>query len=346
MRVAFLTGPRRVELRDVPEPVAPDGGLVLDVKACGICGSDLRRWKEGPPPNVAGVVPGHEAAGVVIEVGEGVPQYAEGDYLAIAPDVHCSRCYYCRRGLYNLCDELRFVGVTPGLPGGLAEKLVLTEEVLTHGIVCRMPEGMSFVEGSLGEPSCSVLASHDRAGTGLGDTVVVMGAGPIGCLHAVVAAARGASVIVSEPSATRRRLAERFEPAAVVDPVQEDLAACVRDMTGGVGADIVICANPIAATQTQAVEIVRKRGRVILFGGLPKADPMVTLDSNRIHYGEIDVVGAFSYHPTVLAAALDLIHRMVIRADLLVTHTFGLAEIVTAFETAASGDALKVAVTP
>jgi L-iditol 2-dehydrogenase len=335
-----------VELRDVPEPGAPDGGLVLDVKACGICGSDLRRWREGPPSGAAGVVPGHEAAGLVIEVGEGVTQYAEGDYLAIAPDVHCDRCYYCRRGLYNLCDELRFVGVTPELPGGLAEKLVLTREVLTRGIVCRMPEGMSFVEGSLGEPSCSVLASHNRAGTGLGDTVVVMGAGPIGCLHAVVAAARGASVIVSEPSDTRRRLASRFEPAAVVDSTQEDLAACVRDMTGGVGADIVICANPVAATQTQAVEIVRKRGRVILFGGLPKADPMVRLDSNRIHYGEIEVVGAFSYHPTVLAAALDLIHRKVIRADLLVTHTFGLAEIVTAFETAASGDALKVAVTP
>lgn len=345
MKTAYLTGPKRIELRDVPEPHAPAGGLVLDVKACGICGSDLRRWKEGPPKGVAGVVPGHEAAGVVLEVGKGVTRYAPGDYLAIAPDVHCGRCYYCNRGLYNLCNELRFVGVTPELPGALAEKLVLTEEVLVNGIVHPMPQGMSFIEGSLAEPSCSVLACHHRAGTGLGDTVVVMGAGPIGCLHVVVAKSRGASVIVSEPSATRRKLAERFGPRAIVDPMSENLSARVREMTGNVGADIVICANPVAQTQTQAVEIVRKRGKVILFGGLPKASPMVILDSNRIHYGEIEVFGAFSYHPTMHELALELIHRKVIPADLLVTHTFRLDEIDRAFEAAAAGEALKVVVT-
>lgn len=345
MRAVYLTGPKKVELRDVDDPVAPDGGLVLDVKACGVCGSDLRRWKEGPPPDVDGVVPGHEAAGVVLDVGKGLTQYAPGDHLAIAPDVHCGRCYYCRRGLNNLCDELRFVGISPEFPGGLAEKLVLPAEVLANGIVHPMPEGMSFIEGSLGEPSCSVLASHQRAGTGPGDTVVVMGAGPIGCLHIVIAKARGASVIISEPSATRRKLAERFEPAAIVDPATESLGEQVRDMTGGVGADIVICANPVGQTQTEAVEIVRKRGKVILFGGLPKANPMVSLDSNRIHYGEIEVVGAFSYHPTVHETALDLIARQVIPVDLLVTHTFALDQSDKAFETAAAGEALKVVVT-
>jgi L-iditol 2-dehydrogenase len=345
MRTAYLTGPKRIELREVAEPQAPPRGIVLEVKACGICGSDLRRWKEGPPKGVEGVVPGHEAAGIVRAVGSGVTQYAPGDHLAIAPDVHCGRCYYCKRGLYNLCNEIRFVGVTPELPGAMAEMLVLSGDVLVNGIVNPMPKGMTFIEASLAEPSCSVLACHHRAGTGLQDTVVVMGAGPIGCLHIVVAKSQGASVIVSEPSAIRRKLAERFAPQAIVDPMNEDLAARVREMTGGVGADIVICANPVAQTQTQAVEIVRKRGKVILFGGLPKASPMVTLDSNRIHYGEIEVFGAFSYHPTMHELALDLIDRKVIRADLLVTHTFGLDEIGKAFEAAAAGEALKVVVT-
>lgn len=344
MKAAFLTAPRTLELRDVPDPVAPEDGLVLEVKACGICGSDLRRWKEGPPQSVAGMIPGHEAAGVVVETGKAQNQYALGDRIAIAPDVHCGRCYYCQRGWYNLCDEIRFIGVTPEWPGALAEKLVLTGEILINGIVHRMPEGMSFAEGSLAEPSCSVLASHNRAGTGLGDTVVVMGAGPIGCLHVIVAKARGARVVVSEPSSVRRRLAERCGPDAVVDPTAEDLESRVRQMTAGVGADIVICANPIAQTQTQAIQIVRKRGKVILFGGLPKANPLVTLDSNRIHYGEIEVVGAFSYHPTAHAQALDLIQRKIIDADLLVTHTFGLDDIAKAFETAAAGEALKVVV--
>jgi L-iditol 2-dehydrogenase len=339
VKAAFLTAPRTLELRDTPDPIAPDDGLVLEVKACGICGSDLRRWKEGPPQGVAGMIPGHEAAGVVVETGKAQTCYAVGDHVAVAPDIHCGRCYYCQRGWYNLCDEIRFIGVTPGLPGALAQKLVLTGGILANGIVHRMPAGMSFIEGGLAEPSCSVLACHERAGTGLGTLAVVLGAGPIGCLHVIVAKARGASVIVSEPSPIRRRLAERCGPAA------EDLRARVRQMTSGVGADIVVCANPVAETQTQAVQIVRKRGKVILFGGLPKANPIVTLDSNRIHYGEIEVVGSFSYHPTMHEQALDLIHRKVIRADLLVTHTFGLNEVGKAFETAAAGEALKVVVT-
>ncbi len=345
MKAAFLTAPGTLELRDTPDPIVPDDGLVLDVKACGVCGSDLRRWKEGPPKGVTGMIPGHEAAGVVIETGKAQTRYAVGERVAIAPDVHCGRCYYCQRGWYNLCDEIRFIGVTPELAGALAQKLVLTGEILTNGIVHRMPEGMSFVEGSLAEPSCSVLASHDRAGTGLGAIVVVMGAGPIGCLHTIVAKARGASVVVSEPSPIRRRLAERCNPDAIVDPMAEDLGARVRQITSGVGADIVICANPVAATQTQAVQLVRKRGKVILFGGLPKVNPMVTLDSNRIHYGEIEIVGAFSYHPTMHERALELIHRKVIKADLLVTHIFGLNEVGKAFEAAAAGEALKVVVT-
>ncbi|UCG58502.1 MAG: alcohol dehydrogenase catalytic domain-containing protein [Phycisphaerales bacterium] len=345
MKEAFLVGPRRFELRDVPEPSAPDDGLVLQVEACGVCGSDLRRWKEGPPKGVDGIVPGHEASGIVVEVGKHFQRYSVGDRLAVAPDVHCSRCYYCRRGLYNLCDDLRFLGITPGYPGGFAEKIVLTGEILADGIVHPMPQGLSFKEGALAEPCCSVLALHGKIGTSLADTVLVMGAGPIGCLHVVVAKERGASVIVSEPNETRRELAERFEPQAIVDPAKEDLRSVVFERTGSVGADIVVCANPIGQTQTQAVELVRKAGKIALFGGLPKANPMVSFDSNRIHYGEIEVIGAFSYHPTMHELALELLGRKVIPAELLITHSFSLNDTGKAFETADSGDALKVVVT-
>jgi L-iditol 2-dehydrogenase len=247
--------------------------------------------------------------------------------------------------MYNLCDGLRFVGITPGYGGGFADKLLLTHEILTNGIVHPIPEGLSFVDAALAEPCSSVLATHDKAGTSLDDVVVVIGAGPTGCLHVVVSQARGARVIVSQRSAPRREMARRFNPEAVVDPSAEDLAAVVRELTGGLGASIVVCANPVAATQTQAVEIARKGGRVVLFGGLPKANPMTTLDSNRIHYGEIEVVGAFSYHPSLHQLALDLLARKVIPADLLVTHTYPLDRVAEAFETAASGQGLKVVVT-
>jgi len=345
MKAAFLTGPETFELREIPEPACPDEGIVLEVKACGICGSDLRRWKEGPPKGVEGIVPGHEASGVVVEVGKDLEGYGVGDLLAIAPDVHCGKCYYCRRGMYNVCDDLRFVGITPGYPGGFAEKMALTGEILTNGIVHPMPKGLSFLHAALAEPCCSVLACHQRLGTNLGDTIVVMGAGPIGCLHVVAAKARGASVIVSEPSQTRREMVKRFGPDAVVDPTKEDLGECVRQATKGVGADAVICANPVAATQAEAVQIVRKRGKVALFGGLPKANPMVTLDSNRIHYGEIEVFGAFSYHPTVHELALRMLSRGVIPGDLLITDVFSLESINEAYAAAAAGSALKVVVT-
>jgi L-iditol 2-dehydrogenase len=346
MKAGFLVGPQTIELRDVPDPVVPDDGIILKVESCGVCGSDLRRWREGPPAGVEGIVQGHEVSGTVIEVGKDVVDYAVGDKLAVAPDIHCGKCYYCERGMFNLCDDLTFIGITPGINGGFAEKVVLTGKILKDGIVNHMPDDMPFPVGSLAETLSSVLASHEQAGTSLNDLVLVMGAGPIGCLHISVSKARGARVVVSEPVEFRRETAQRFEPDAIVDPFNEDLEAKVRAMTDGRGADIVICANPIAATQTQAVEIVRKAGRVVLFGGLPKADPIVKLDSNKIHYGEVEVVGAFSYHPTAHQNALGVLHRGLIPTDLMITHTFPLEKVGEAFETANSGAGLKVIVKP
>ena len=346
MKAAFLVEAGRFEIREVEDLIVPPDGLLLGVKACGICGSDLRRWKEGPPQGVNDMTPGHEAAGVVVDVGKDVlGSYRPGDRLAIAPDVHCGECYYCLRGMYNLCDDLRLVGISPGYPGGFAEKMLLTREILQDGIVHRLPEGLSFIEGALAEPCSSVLAAHHKAGTSLQDTVVVMGAGPIGCLHVAIAKVRGAAVIVSEPSEMRRYMVARFDPDLIVDPLNEDLTARVRDFTNDRGADIVICANPVASTQTQAVEIVRKAGRVVLFGGLPKANPMTTLDANRIHYGEVQVVGAFSYHPSFHALALEVLSRGLVPVQQLVTHIFSLDEIDEAFRLASSGESLKVVVT-
>jgi L-iditol 2-dehydrogenase len=342
MQAAFLTSPRTLELREVPEPDVPNDGFVMEVRACGICGSDLRRWKEGPPSGSEGVVPGHELAGVVVGVGAKCSGFATGDQVAVAPDIHCGRCYYCQREMYNLCDHLKFVGVTPGYPGGFAEKVALTGEVLENGIVNRMPKGLSFRHAAVSELCNSVLATHERAGTGPGDTVVVIGAGPAGCLLVSVAKSRGARVGVLEITEARRRLVERFSPDLVIDASSGDIIAQVRRFTGGVGADIVICATPVAQTQALGVEMARKAGKVFFFGGLPKANPMTTLDGNRIHYGQIEVIGAFSYHPRFHKLSLRLLADGKLPAALLITHTFELDEINQAYQTAMSGEALKV----
>jgi L-iditol 2-dehydrogenase len=344
MKAAYLVGKEHFEVREAPALQPPPDGVLLAVKACGVCGSDLRRWREGPAEGVAPLVAGHEISGVIVAVGSLVHNYQVGERVAVAPDVHCGKCYYCQRALFNLCDDLNLVGITPGYNGGFAQQMVISAEVLQNGVVHRIPAGLSYPQAALAEPMSSVLAAHQMAGTSLGDTVVVLGAGPIGCLHIAIARQRGAQVILSEPSPMRRVMARPFAPLVIVDPVNEDLVEVVRAATGGVGADIAICANPVADTQAQAVELVRKRGQVILFGGLPKASPLTRLDGNRIHYGEVQVKGSFSYHPSFHALALDTLRRGLIDAGQVITHSFSIDQINAAFEIAASGEALKVMV--
>jgi len=346
VKAAHTIGPRTIEVRDIPIPIAAPDGLVLQISVCGVCGSDVRRWREGPGATALPVVAGHEAVGRIVAVGAQVTGYAIGERLAIAPDTHCGTCYYCERGLYNLCDNLHLVGITPGWQGGFAEYLPLSGEVLRNGIVHRVPAALSDVAAALSEPCASVLASHNTLGTTLGDTVVVIGAGPIGCIHIAVAQARGARVIVAQRSEPRRLLARRFGPDLVIDASTQDVISEVLAFTEGRGADAIICANGVAETQAQAVMMARKGGAVVLFGGLPKANPMVTLDANRIHYGEISVLGAFSYHPTIHALALDTLARGLVPAEHLVTHLFALDDINEAFEVASTGRGLKVMVAP
>lgn len=328
----------------MPEPACPADGLVLAMRACGVCGSDLRRWGEGPPAGVARLVQGHELAGVVIEVGPRASRFGVGDRVAVAPDIHCGVCWYCRRGLYNLCLELKLLGITPGLDGGFAERVALDGAVLRNGIVHAMPEGLGWHEGALAEMLSSVLAAHEKCSTSLGETVVVLGAGPVGCLHMVVARARGAQVMVSEPNPARRKLAERFAPDVMLDPACQDVVREVLRWTGGLGADVVICANPVADTQARAVEMSRRGGRIVFFGGLPKADPVTRLDANLIHYGERVVMGVFSYHPRFHEQALELLRRRAVDVGQFVTHVLPLSRVSEAFAIAAAGDALKVVV--
>jgi L-iditol 2-dehydrogenase len=344
LKAAYLSGEKKYEVREVPDPQTPLDGLLLDIKACGVCGSDIRRWIEGPTPGSETTIAGHEIAGVVSQVGPGLEGYQVGDRLAVAPDIHCGQCYYCQRGHFNLCNDLKLIGITPGCDGGFAEKMALSGNILKNGIVHRIPAGMSVKAAALAEPLSSVLACHATVETSIDDTVLVMGGGPIGCLHIVVAAALGARVYLSEPSPIRRKLALPFNPIAIFDPSAEDVAALIRRATDNIGVSIAICANPVAVTHNLAIELVRKRGKVVFFGGLPKSNPMSMVNGNRIHYDEIMVLGSFSYHPTMHELALDAIQRGLVPVDDLVTHTFTIEEIDQVFHTAASGEALKATV--
>lgn len=343
MKAAVLEKPGYLTVKEVPLQKCGPRDIILKVHACGICGSDVRNYKTGLRAAVALPVPGHEFTGTVTDVGNEVKRFKIGDLIAAAPDVSCGECYYCRRGWVNVCDNHRMIGVD--WPGGFAEYVHLPEEVLSRGMIHHIPDGLSLDDAAMSEPASSVLASQAMAGVTLGSTVLIIGDGPIGCLHIEVARARGASRIIMA-GLTRLKEAERFSPDLLIDAGKENTPEKVKKATGGLGVDVAICANPVAATQQQAVESVRKKGVVVLFGGLPKTSPMTSLDSNRIHYGEIQVIGSFSYRAEVHQQALEVIRGGFIDPKKYFTLKVSLDDINDGFAAALAGKALKVLVTP
>ena len=343
MKAAVFEGIKTITVRDVDlQPCEPEG-IVVEVKACGLCGSDIRNYHSGLRHGVEKQIMGHEVAGIVREVGKAVSRFQLGDRVAIAPDVSCGTCYYCKRGLVNLCLKHRLIGTH--WPGGFAQFITIPAEVMEHGMVHSMPENLSFQAAALSEPASSVLASQNRAGIGLGDVVLVFGDGPVGCLHLEVAKARGASTMIMV-GLSRLEAARRFEPDVLIDAARQNPVEEVLRITDGLGADVAIIANPVAETQAQGVEAVRKRGTVILFGGLPKTNPMTCLNSNLIHYNEITVVGAFSYPATMHESALQVLAAGKIHTENYIDKIVPLEGIVEGIRSAEAGQAMKVVVDP
>ncbi len=343
MKAAVFEGIEDIKIREVDTPECDSDGIIIKVEACGICGSDIRNFHIGLRHGIDSQIMGHEIGGIVHQTGNLVEDFKEGDKVAIAPDVSCGKCYYCEHGFVNLCISHRMIGTH--WPGGFAEYVKIPAKVLKDGMVHMMPEGLTFDEATLSEPLSSVITSQKEASIGLGDTVLIIGDGPIGCMHLEIARARGAFTVIMV-GLNKLTSAKRFNPdylldAASVDPVEE-----VLKITGGLGVDVSVCANPVADTQEQAIELTRKRGRVILFGGLSKKDPWTRLNSNLIHYNEITVVGAFSYPAYMHKKALEVIKYKKITSTNYIDKIVPLEKIVEGFMASESGEALKTIVKP
>jgi L-iditol 2-dehydrogenase len=343
MKAAVFEGIEDIKIYEIDTPKCDNDGIVVKVESCGICGSDIRNFHMGLRHGIDSQVMGHEIGGIIYQAGNLIIDHKEGDRVAIAPDVSCSKCYYCQQGYVNLCTDHRMIGTH--WPGGFAEYVKIPAKILKDGMVHPMPEGLSFDEATLSEPLSSVITSQKEANIGLGDTVLVIGDGPIGCMHLEIAKARGAFTVIMV-GLNKLKSAKRFKPdylldAASVDPVEE-----ILKITNGLGVDVSVCANPSATTQEQAIEVTKKRGRVILFGGLSKKDPWTRLNSNLIHYNEITVVGAFSYPAYMHKKALEVIKYKKITSASYIDKIVPLEKIVEGFKASESGEALKTIVKP
>ena len=341
MKVARYHAPGDLRVEDAPEPTAGEGEVKIRVRNCSTCGTDLKIYRFGhhhiDPPRVIG----HEIAGEIVQVGAGVPGWREGDRVQVIAAIADGTCDECRRGAMTVCPNQESMGYH--FDGGFAEYMVVPSKVLRVDGLNRIPDGIGYDEASIAEPLACVINGQSLARITAGQDVVVVGAGPIGCLHVRLARARGAArVLLVDVNESRLALsAQRVRPDEAT-AVAED----VLKLTDGRGVDVAIVAAASGAAQEQALRLVARRGTVSFFGGLPKDSPEITLDANLVHYRELTIVGANGSSPAHNKAALELIASGRVPVRDLITHRLPLPEIETALRVVASGEAIKVTIEP
>lgn len=319
--------------------------ILVRVKAASICGTDLRIYhgKKTKGVRYPSII-GHEFAGEVVEVGADVTSISVGSHVAVDPVLPCGGCHYCLSGMENVCQNRVAIGYE--YDGCFAEFVRIPADFITRGNIQKLPESMPFTSGALAEPLSCVINGQRKLDITVGDTVVIMGAGPIGIMHMMVAKASGAStVIVSEPNAMRRNTVADFGADVTVDPLNESLKDVVLAHTDGLGADVVILAIGNPRIVNDAFAIAKKGARISMFAGFT-AGEMPPVDVNLIHYNELMVVGASALQRRDMKTAVSLIASGAVDVAKLVTDTFPLESIVEAFEKAESGDAIKVVLLP
>ncbi|GIG68426.1 zinc-dependent dehydrogenase [Phytomonospora endophytica] len=346
MKVVRFHAPGDVRIEDAPEPVPGPGEVLIRVRDCSTCGTDVKISRFGHHHIVPPRVMGHEVAGEVAGLGDGVGGWAPGDRVQVIAAIPCGQCGECRRGRMSVCPKQESMGYH--YDGGFAEYMVVPAKVLAVGGLNRIPDGLGFAEASVAEPLACVINGQNLARVGDGDDVVVMGSGPIGCLHVRLAKARGARrVFLVDINAERLEMAAALvRPDATVHGGDTDAVEAVLKLTEERGADVVITAAASGGAQEQAIAMAARRGRISFFGGLPKDAPIIACDSNLVHYRELTIVGANGSSPANNAEALALIAGGAVPVSDLITHRLPLSAAVEAFDLVARGEAIKVTIEP
>ena len=345
MKAAVLTGVQSIEVKDVPEPEMPDGGILIEVATCAICGTDVKMHRYGYAAALLPLIPGHELAGNIVQSGAVEAGYAVGDRVTINPNIPCGTCFYCTRGLRTACDNLSIIGVHRN--GGFAKYVVVPQQAVKQGCVFHIPEHVSFEEAALIDPASCAINAAELSSITPGDVVVIIGAGPAGCLNTEVSRARGASKIILMQRSPRRLEQAIFTEADVfVNTSEEDAVNRVLAETDGRGADVVIVACASTEAQEQSVKMVAKRGNINLFGGLPRGSPSIQFESNLIHYKESYVTGTHGGSNRHCGIALDMISTGRIKAKEYISFIFDLSDFHEALQKAEHKKGLKAFVRP
>ena len=350
MKVARYYAPGDIRLEQLPEPDVAAGEVKIRVRACSTCGTDVKISRSGHQNMTPPQVMGHEIAGEIVSVGDGVDQgpagWQIGDRVQVIAAIPDGTCPDCLAGHQAICPHQLSMGYQ--FPGGFAEYMIVPRQVLAVDGLNRIPESLSYAEASLAEPLACVLNGQELARVGEGDTVVVIGSGPIGCLHVRLARARGAATVILIDLNPERLAAAAalVHPDHTVATADQNPVAAVLEITAGRGADVVITAAASGAAQEQGLQMLARRGRLSLFGGLPKDAPNITVDANLVHYRELTLVGVNGSTPAHNKQALELIASGAVPVADLITHRLPLDQVLEGIEIVARGDAIKVTIEP
>jgi L-iditol 2-dehydrogenase len=348
MKALRFYAPEDVRLEDVPEPECGPDEIKLKVKNCSTCGTDVKIFYNGHQNITPPATMGHEIAGEVVEVGANVTgDWKPGDRAQIIAAVPCGDCYECNKGWMAVCQNQTSVGYQ--YAGGFAEYMIVPQQVLKVDGLNRIPDNVGYDEASAAEPFACAINAQELLGIEEGDTVVVFGAGPIGCMHIRIARGvhKAGPVYLVDVNAARLKMsADAVHPDEVIDGSEVDVVEKVMELTGGRGADVIITATAANVTQEQAISMAARNGRISFFGGLPKTDPFIKCDSNLVHYRQLHIHGANGSAPEHNKRALEYISTGQVPVKDLITEHIPLDRVLDAFQIVKNGEAIKVTVEP
>jgi L-iditol 2-dehydrogenase len=334
-------GPGDLRAEEIPVPVPGPGEVLLRIDAALTCGTDVKTLRRGHPVMIPKVptVFGHEFAGTVAAVGRGVRMVREGDRLVVANSAPCGECRLCLAGRPNLCDDLLFVN------GAYGEFIALPPRLVARNVVL-LGDQIPAARAAFAEPLACALLAVERARVESGQSVAVFGHGPLGCLLAMVAAARKAQVVLVGKAGWRLDRVKTLGIGECVDATGSgDAVAEVRALTGGRGADATFDATGRPEVWEQAVDAVGRGGSVVFFGGCA-AGTSISLDTRRVHYEELTLLGAFHHTPETIRRSVELMESREVVPDGLLSHRMRLDEVPKALAMMSRGEALKVLIEP
>lgn len=319
-KAARIDAPFSLRIIDVDQPGIGPYDVLIRVESCGVCGTDIHIYEGKAGIARYPIIPGHEFSGRVVEVGREVSGYISvGDRVVADPTIVCGRCVYCRSGRAHLCVEWAPIGVARD--GAYAEYVSVPAN-----LAYKIPGNISFDEAALVEPVSCCIHGWDRISPKPGFTAAIIGAGPIGLIHLQLAKLSGAILtIVSEPIESRRRLAAELGADIVVDPFEEDLQEVVRRETSGLGVDVVVEAVGGARYLEEALRIIGRGGRILVFGVAPEEDKAYVNPYTLYRY-ELTILGSF-INPYSMVRAISMIASRSINVDKLITHRITLDEV-------------------